>query len=66
MKPKVVLEISGGVLQDVRSDTEMDILVIDHDNIQAGDKPHFMYIGAASKEEKLDLHEEKAKHESNR
>ena len=38
-KPKVVIEVKGGVIQEIRSDTAMDVLVVDYDNITQGDEP---------------------------
>ena len=35
-KVKVVIEISGGVLQAVHSGIDLDVVLIDHDGIDAG------------------------------
>lgn len=58
MKPKIVLTIEGGVLQGVRADTEMDILVIDYDVIKDGGDPYEMFVSTESKQE-LDFEKEK-------
>lgn len=31
MKPKVIIEVSGGCVRDVSSDVELDVIVIDYD-----------------------------------
>ena len=38
-RPRVIIEVVDGVVQNVRADTEMDVLVIDHDAIQDGGAP---------------------------
>ena len=38
-KPRVVVVVSGGAVQDIITDIDMDVSLIDHDNIEAGDKP---------------------------
>jgi len=37
MKPKLILVIKGGVLQSVISNTEIEYVLVDWDNIDAGD-----------------------------
>ena len=37
MKPKVIIEISGGCVRDVSSDTEIDVMIVDYD-VQGFDK----------------------------
>lgn len=39
MKPKILIIVSGGNVQDVVTNQEVDVILIDHDNIDAGDKP---------------------------
>lgn len=36
-KPKIVIEVRGGVVQGVTCDVDAAYLVVDHDNIDAGD-----------------------------
>lgn len=31
MKPKVIIEVSGGCVRDVSSDTEIDVVIVDYD-----------------------------------
>ena len=37
MKPRVVITMEGGLIQDISTDTEMEILVLDFD-IEGGDE----------------------------
>jgi len=39
MPPKILIEVSGGIVQRVASDTKTDVYLIDHDNLEAGDSP---------------------------
>ena len=36
-KPTVVIEVSGGVVQAVYTDAEVDVVLVDWDNIREGD-----------------------------
>jgi hypothetical protein len=38
IKPKVVVEVSGGSAHSVYATMPMDVIVRDHDNIKAGDE----------------------------
>ncbi|HTS18016.1 MAG TPA: hypothetical protein VMP11_10625 [Verrucomicrobiae bacterium] len=38
MKPKVVVEVSGGIAHTVYATMPMDVTIRDHDNIKEGDK----------------------------
>jgi hypothetical protein len=38
MKPKVMITVQGGVIQSVNTNVDMDIVIIDYDNLKAGDK----------------------------
>lgn len=38
-KPKVIIYVSGGTVQDVCAPEPMDVLVVDYDDIEAGDTP---------------------------
>jgi hypothetical protein len=39
MKPKVLIIVSGGNVQSVVVNQDTDVILIDHDNIDAGDPP---------------------------
>lgn len=49
--PRVVITVRGGVVQDVSCDNPIEFLVVDHDNINAGDEfdPTFEEIEAEPK-----------------
>lgn len=36
---KILIEISGGNIQRIISSLTLDVIIIDHDNIDAGDPP---------------------------
>jgi hypothetical protein len=36
---KILIEVSGGNIQRIISSLCLDVVIIDHDNIDAGDKP---------------------------
>ena len=36
MRAKILIEVSGGVVQRVASDRKTDVYLIDHDNLKAG------------------------------
>jgi hypothetical protein len=36
-RPRILIEVSGGVVQNVVSDFPVDVLLRDEDNIEAGD-----------------------------
>jgi len=38
-KVKVVIRVDGGNVVDVCSGVPLDVIVVDHDNIEAGDTP---------------------------
>ena len=37
MKPRILIEVSGGVITSVISTQEIEIVYVDYDNIRAGD-----------------------------
>ncbi len=39
MKPSILIIISGGVLEEVVSDHDVDVHLMDIDNIKAGESP---------------------------
>jgi hypothetical protein len=39
MRAKILIEVSGGVVQRVASDRRLDVYLIDHDNLKAGASP---------------------------
>jgi hypothetical protein len=44
--PRVVIEVSGGCVQEVRASTAIDVILVDHDNIKAGaTEPEFSEAG---------------------
>ena len=38
-RPKIVIEVGGGLVTNVYADTAVDVVVVDWDNIGAGDDP---------------------------
>jgi hypothetical protein len=38
-RPKIVIEVGGGLVTNVYADAAVDIAVVDWDNIRAGDEP---------------------------
>lgn len=37
MKPRIIIEVSGGVVQCVHADRPINVDVLDHDNMKGGD-----------------------------
>ena len=40
---RVVIEVSGGCVQNITSDSQIEVLLLDYDNIEAGDEPEVGY-----------------------
>jgi hypothetical protein len=40
-RPRIFIEVSGGNIQRIVTNEDVDIVIVDHDNIDAGDKPDF-------------------------
>lgn len=40
---RVLIEVSGGVVQSVNADEPIEVLLVDYDNIAAGDGPPYNY-----------------------
>jgi hypothetical protein len=38
-RPKIVVEVGGGLVTNVYADTAVEIVIVDWDNIDAGDDP---------------------------
>ncbi len=38
-RPKIVVEVGGGLVTNVYADTAVEIVIVDWDNIEAGDDP---------------------------
>jgi hypothetical protein len=36
---KILIEVSGGSIQRILSSEDLEVIIIDHDNIDAGDPP---------------------------
>lgn len=43
MKPKVIIEVSGGCVRDVSSDVELDVIILDYD-VQGFDENELIEI----------------------
>jgi hypothetical protein len=39
VRPKIVIEVGGGLVTNVYADTGVEIVIVDWDNIDAGDDP---------------------------
>jgi hypothetical protein len=37
--PRLIVVVSGGLVQEILSDRPVEIMLVDHDNIQQGDRP---------------------------
>jgi hypothetical protein len=44
MKPKVIITIEGGLIQNVLSDTEIDVIVVDYDTESYEENEHLTPI----------------------
>lgn len=41
-KPRLLIVVKGGMVQEVHSEVDMELVICDHDNIEAGDEePEF-------------------------
>ena len=45
---RVVIEVSGGVVQDVCAGEPLEVFLVDYDNIREGDGPPYAYPAAVS------------------